>query len=193
MASYRFAFRDIIKIKSLRSTSHGMDLHLHRHISILNQSFAFQHFLFNLQDKNSPLETRYETIQCSSYLQSWGTKTFSKYLYCFSSVKNQGLKKGNPLKASLSSSKSRGVSNQIDKYLGNFFWHCQGYLHIFSLCLCFFLHPWIKIVKIKPRRLQISQELVVFYYTWGYVFSFINSLWGYYFFIIRFYLFFWGC
>lgn len=45
---YGSAIKDIIEIQSLRSRSHGLNLHLHWHVCVFYQSFAFQHVLFSL-------------------------------------------------------------------------------------------------------------------------------------------------
>lgn len=45
---YGSTIKDIIEIQSLRSRSHGLNLHLHWHVCVFYQSFAFQHFIFSL-------------------------------------------------------------------------------------------------------------------------------------------------
>lgn len=45
---YGSTIKDIIEIQSLRSRSHGLNLHLHWHVCVFYQSFAFQHVLFSL-------------------------------------------------------------------------------------------------------------------------------------------------
>lgn len=77
-----FAVENIIEIQSFRSSVHGLDLHLARHICVLYQSFAFQHPFPFAEKRELVGICSQRSISFQSYLQNQ-EKDYPKLIYFF--------------------------------------------------------------------------------------------------------------